>query len=197
MMPSDNGGPCVLWHGGEAVTRARANAMPDQQPDRRSQAVPHGAPRPASEEAVAQATLAALVAAAVVARAGEPQRARELCAAVVFATQPMIAVRADLLRATLHALLTARGFKLLSRLVLAMSGRKVQVELTADCSGPIAPPRSLEAVERTIYRVDPRWLDRLAPGDMFLRQWCDALIARPRGHADAAASGSIPRLQPA
>jgi hypothetical protein len=188
----------VPWHGGEAVTRARANAMPNQQFDRRSQAVPYGAPRPTSDEAVAQATLQALDAAAAVARAGDRQRARELCAAVMFETQPMIVVRAELLRAALLTLLTAHGFKLLSRLVLAMSGRRVHVELAADCIGPVAPPRSLDAAGCTIYRVDPRWLDRLSPGDMFLRHWCDALIARPRGLADAAAGGPVSRhLEPA
>jgi hypothetical protein len=172
--------------------------MPDQQLDRRPQAVSRTTPRPASEEAAAQATLAALVAAAAVARAGDRQRARELCAAVVFEAQPMIVARAELQRATLHALLTSHGFKLLSRVVLAMSGRSVQVELVPDCTGPVAPPRSLEAAGRTIYRVDPRWLDRLSPGDMFLRHWCDALIERRHGHVDGTAAMLVSRhLEPA
>jgi hypothetical protein len=154
-------------------------------------------PRPASEEAAAEASLAVLVAAAAAAKGGDRQRARELCAAVVFEAQPMIVARAELQRATLHALLTSHGFKLLSRVVLAMSGRRVQVELVPDCTGPVAPPCSLEVAGRTVYRVDPRWLDRLSPGDMFMRHWCDALIDRRHGHPDAAAAPVARHLEPA
>jgi len=48
-------------------------------------------------------------------------------------------------------------------------------------AGPIAPPHVREGPLRTTYVLDPRWLDRLSPDDMFLRHWCDVLTAREPG----------------
>ncbi|MGA3397973.1 MAG: hypothetical protein ABSC95_02035 [Acetobacteraceae bacterium] len=146
---------------------------------------------------MAGAARAALDAAAALARTGDRQRAREHCAAVIFEAQPLIAAQAELLRAALYALLTAHGFRLLSRLVLAMSGTTLQVEVLPACAGPIAPPRQREEPGRTIYTLDPRWLDRLSPDDMFLRHWCDALVAQPHRHADAPGIAPVARhLEP-
>ncbi len=147
---------------------------------------------------MADAARAALDAAAALARSGNCQRARELCAAVAFEAQPLIATRADLLRSMVYALLAARGFRLLSRVALAVSGRTVQVILLPECGGPIAPPYQMEQSGRTIYALDPRWLDRLSPDDIFLRRWCDALI--PRRQSPATAPGVAPasrHLEPA
>jgi hypothetical protein len=109
---------------------------------------------------------------------------------VVFEMQPMIATNAELLRATLHALLVAQGFKLLARVVFAVSKRRVQVVMLPAGAGPIAPPRSRDTQEATIYTVDPRWLEQLTPDDAFLCQWCDALVARQ--HGDATTPGTAP-----
>jgi hypothetical protein len=128
-------------------------------------------------ETAARATLKIAVA---VARAGDTERARHLCAMVVLDAQPIIAARKELLRATLHALLVARGFKLLARMVMAVSGHSVQVILLPEDAGPIAPPRVQVEPRRMTYAMDPRWLARLLPDDMFLRDWCDALTARER-----------------
>ena len=109
----------------------------------------------------------------------------------------MIAARADLLRATLYALLLARGFGLLSRLVLATSGRSVKLLLLPQCSGPVASPQSREEPGRTIHLLDPRWLDRLSPDDMLLRHWCDAIIAGGHGQTDVPDRAPVARhLEP-
>lgn len=147
---------------------------------------------------MADAARAGLDAAAALARTGNRLRARELCASVLFEMQPIIAARAGLLRAALHALLLAHGCNLLSRMVLAMSGRSVQLVLLRDCAGPIAPPRSREEPGRTIYALDERWIDRLSPDDMFFRQWCDALFAQRHEQADLpAAAHTVRHLEPA
>jgi hypothetical protein len=146
---------------------------------------------------MADAALAALNAAAGFARAGDRQRAREHCAAVVFEAQPLIAARTELLRAALRALLMAHGFKLLSRVMIAITGRGIEVVVLADRTGPIAPPRLWEEPGRTICTLDPRWLDRLSPDDIFLRQWSDSLVARQHRRADASVTASTPRrLEP-
>jgi hypothetical protein len=146
---------------------------------------------------MAAAARASLDAAAALARAGDRQRARELCAAVLFEAQPMIAARADLLRATLYALLTAHGFKLLSRVLLAMTGRAVHVALLPMCDGPIAAPLSREEPGRTVYTLDPRWLERLSLDDMLLRHWSDALITRRPGQVDLTGAAPVSRhLEP-
>ena len=172
--------------------------MADQQTEKRPRVSLLSNPRPGFDLAMAGATQAALDEAVAVARGGDRQRAREICAAVVLDAQPIIAARADLLRGTFYALLMAHGFRLLSRVVLALTGRSVQVGLLPECNGPIAPPAMREQPGRTICTLDPRWLDRLSLDDMLLRHWCDALLARPPG--PAAASGTAPvsrHLEPA
>jgi hypothetical protein len=124
---------------------------------------------------------AALTAAVALARAGDCRGARQMCAAVVLDAQPIIAARKELLVVALHALLVAEGFKLLSRVVMAVSGRNVRVTLLPQDAGPIAPPLVREEPWRTTYVLDPRWLARLTPDDMFLRHWCDVLSAREPG----------------
>jgi hypothetical protein len=124
---------------------------------------------------------AALTTAVALARAGDCRGARQMCAAVVLDAQPIIAARKELLVVALHALLVAEGFKLLSRVVMAVSGRNVRVTLLPQDAGPIAPPLVREEPWRTTYVLDPRWLARLTPDDMFLRHWCDVLSAREPG----------------
>jgi hypothetical protein len=126
---------------------------------------------------------AALSAAVALARVGDCRSARHLCATVVLGAQPIIAARKELLAVALHALLVAACFKLLSSVVIAVSGRRVQVILLPKDAGPIAPPLVREDPWRTSYVPDPRWLARLASDDMFLRHWCDVLSAREAGRA--------------
>jgi hypothetical protein len=137
-----------------------------------------GGVRPSEADAMAREALATLRRAVGLARDGDCRGARELCAAVVLEAQPLIAARKELLGAALHALLVARGFKLLSGLVMAVSGRRVQVIMLPDETGPVAPPVVREEPRRTTYVLDPRWLARLSADDIFLRHWCDALTAR-------------------
>jgi hypothetical protein len=138
-------------------------------------------PRPSSDDAMAGTVHAALTTAVALARAGDCRGARQMCAAVVLDAQPIIAARKELLVVALHALLVAEGFKLLSRVVMAVSGRNVRVTLLPQDAGPIAPPLVREEPWRTTYVLDPRWLARLTPDDMFLRHWCDVLSAREPG----------------
>ncbi len=140
--------------------------------------------RPGSELDIEEAARATLSTAVGLARAGDCQRARELCAAVIFEIQPLMAARRDLLRITLYALLVARGFKLLSRFVMAMSGSDMQMALMPSHGGAAAPPCRVEQRGRTIYAVDPSWLARLSPDDGFLRRWSDALADGCRSYLD-------------
>jgi hypothetical protein len=154
--------------------------------------------RPSSAEALADTAHAALDAAVALARTGNRQQAREICAAVIFEAQPMIAAHADLLRATVYVLLLAHAFGLLARLVGATSGRNVTVTLLPQCNGPIAPPHRRDELGRTNYMLDSRWLDRLSPDDMLLRHLCDALIARRYGQPGRPDATSASRhLEPA
>ena len=142
---------------------------------------------PDADLASQSAALETLRAAVDLAQAGNCQRARELCAAAIFEIQPLIAASKELMRATLHALLLARGFKLLSRLVMAVSGLDVQVTLVPDHEGYVAPPRRGEKAGRTIYFLDPKWLARLSPNDVFLQSWADVLAGRgPHSAAEPA-----------
>jgi hypothetical protein len=122
------------------------------------------------------ACLATLQTAVAMARSGARQRARDLCAAVVFQVQPLLPVRPALLMATLHALLLARGFRLLTRVVRAISGHVIEVVLLADNSAAVQPPRMLAGLARSTCALDPRWLARLSPDEPELRRWCDWLF---------------------
>ena len=136
---------------------------------------------PASDVGTEPAALAALNAALAVARDGNYLAARRICAAVVFHAQPLIAARPALLRATLHALLVAHGFRLLSRVVLAVTGIHVDVTLLPECGGEVEKPRRHDEPRRIALLVDPRWLDALSPDDWFLANWCDELTATDPG----------------
>ena len=155
--------------------------MAEQRPDVRPPAPWPSGSRPNSGDAMAGAVRATLTAAVALARAGDCRGARQLCASVVLDAQPMIAARKELLVVALHALLVAQGFRLLSGVVMAVSGRGVQVIVLPEQAGPIAPPHVREEPLRTTYVLDPRWLDRLSPDDVFLRHWCDVLTAREPG----------------
>ncbi len=147
---------------------------------------------------MAGAVLIALTSAAALARAGGRHSARQLCATVMLDAQPIIAARRELLPVALHALLVAHAFKLVSRVAMTASGRSVEVMLLPEEQmGPIAPPRTRKELGRTIYLLDPRWLARLAPDDMFLRHWSDALTARVHSRAvPVAAEPATRHLEP-
>jgi hypothetical protein len=139
-----------------------------------------GAMRASPEAERTDAAMATLGQAIASAQAGDHQRGRELCASVLFEIQPLLARRKALLRATVLALLVSQGFKLLTRVVVALSGQSIRVVLKLDSSGQMVPPRCHEEPQETIYTIDPRWLTRLTDEDAFLRGWCDALA---RGQA--------------
>jgi hypothetical protein len=136
---------------------------------------------PALDIGTEPAALAALDAAVTLAREGDYLAARRICATVVFHAQPSIAAQPALLRAALHALLVAHGFRLLSRVIIAITGSRVDVTLLPECTGEIEAPRRHDEPRRTAFLIDPRWLDKLSPDDQFLTGWCEELTARDPG----------------
>src|SRR5215475_8217976 len=89
-----------------------------------------GTARPTAETARAEAALMRLRQAIAVAGAGDHQHGRELCASVLFDIQPMLARHTMLLRTTVCALLMSQGFKLLTRVAVALSGRRIRIVLS-------------------------------------------------------------------
>jgi hypothetical protein len=164
--------------------------MIQQQFQTQSDAFPRGTPGYCSEITTARYTLRRLGMAVSLARIGNNQQARELCATILFETQPLIVSRADLLRATVHALLLAGGFTLLSRLIMAMGGGEVKLVVSETQVGPVAPPQRRQDSARTVYELDARWLHRLLPDDEHLQQWCESLMA-PR-HSRTVTSTAAP-----
>jgi hypothetical protein len=155
--------------------------MAEQRPDVQLPAPWPSGSRPYPGDAMAGAVHAALTTAIALARTGDCRSARQVCATVVLDAQPIIAARKELLAVALHALLVAQAFKLLSSVVMAVSGRGVRVILLPEQAGPIVPPHLREEPRHTTYVLDSRWLARLSSDDMFLRHWCDALTARGQG----------------
>ena len=70
---------------------------------------------------------------------GELQSARGLCAEVVLEHQFRLHDNRELLRRAIATLLQARGFQLLSRLLLAVDGRRVRIELDSGAARTPAP----------------------------------------------------------
>jgi len=156
--------------------------MPDQRYERRDAVFRPGRLRQDADIAAVQAGLRTAVA---LARAGERTQARARCAAIVFEAQPAIAACPGLLRATLHALLLARGCKLLARLVLAVSGRRVQVAVAERSAGPAVPPRRIETPEGMLHAVDSNWIAAVAPDDAAFQAWCAGLLGQRAQRRDA------------
>jgi hypothetical protein len=147
---------------------------------------------------MAQSAMSTLRRALAAAHAGHRERARELCAAVLFEVQPMIAHREELRRALLHALLVAHGFRLLSRLFRALSGRHLTIVLLPDRDGPLAPPSCYEEARDITCTLDPRWIERVSAEDPLLRHWCAMLTAGPVGPPNARNTHRVPlRVEPA
>lgn len=74
------------------------------------------------------------------ARGGDTRGARVCCAEIVLEHQLHMHDNRDLLRDAVAALAHARGFQLLSRLMLAVDGRRVRVSVTATATGAGSPP---------------------------------------------------------
>jgi hypothetical protein len=124
------------------------------------------------------------------AHAGDHQQGRELCASVLFDIQPMLARHTTLLRMAVCALLMSQGFKLLARVAVALSGRRIRIVLSLGGANRIAPPTCQDDAQETIFTIDPRWLTQLSVEDSFLQGWCDSLI---RGQASYSGR-AIPNL---
>lgn len=128
---------------------------------------------------------------------GNSQAARELCAAIVLKAQPLIAARSDLWQAAVYALLIARAFRLLSRLVMAVTGRPIEIVLLPAHGATLTKPSRNDQRERTIYSVDPRWLEQLTPGDAAFVEWCNFLVDWTYDHREGAGARSRHlRLEP-
>lgn len=164
--------------------------MPSQPPEVHAHIPYWDTLRPSAEESQAASALATLRSAASLARAKDFLSAREICAAVVLEAQPLLATRKELLLAAIHAMLLAHGFKLLARVAAAIAGRRIQMVLLPDSVGQIASPHIQEEPQRTVYFLDPRWIEQLSGDDVFLRRLCDSLIAA--GQSDMKLVGSAP-----
>lgn len=79
---------------------------------------------------------------------GELQSARGLCAEVVLEHQIRLHDNRELLRRAVGTLLQARGFQLLSRLLLAVDGRRVRIELDGGTARSPAPPPLVQRSEQ-------------------------------------------------
>jgi hypothetical protein len=132
------------------------------------------------------AAAAALDAAIALARDGNHLAARRICATVFFHTQPSVLARPDLLKATVHALLVTHAFRLLSRLVMSINGRRLDVTLLPERMGEVEEPRIRDEPRRIGMLIDPRWIDHLTPDNGFLTDWCDALSASMPGRTKSA-----------
>lgn len=143
--------------------------------------------RAGSDGEVESTALAVLNAATALASAGNWQSARQLCATVVFQAQPLITTRPKLLRATMYVLLMARGFSLMSYIVRSMSGRGTNVTVGQSETTAVEPPLRYSDPRRMTLVLDPQWLNRLSPDDVFLERWCDELI--PGERADPVLAG--------
>lgn len=154
------------------------------------------AQRAESDVEMEATALIALGAAAALGRAREYQPARVLCARVIFEAQPLIAARPALLRATMYALLVAHGFKLMSHVVNAVSGRAVDVTLLPDGAEPIKTLQRHDKPRCTALLVDTRWLDVLSPDDVFLQRWCDGLTDGQHARSISVPSSASLRFEP-
>ena len=110
------------------------------------------------------------------AREGDPRGARLLCAGIVLEHQLRLHDNRDLLRLAVAALVHARGFQLLGRLLQAVDGRHVRIALAPAKAGTGSPPhlirRSLlEGIE--VFAVEE---------SLFSDSSCDAIIDRWSRH---------------
>ena len=142
-----------------------------------------GAGLPVPEATRVEAAIARLRQAIAAARAGDHQRGRELCASVLFEVQPMLAQHRGLLRTAVCALLVSQGFRLLTRVAVALSGQRIRVVLWPGNTDRIARPQCQNQAQETIFTIDPRWLTQLSVEDPFIQGWCDSLA---RGQASYA-----------
>lgn len=119
--------------------------------------------------------------AACLAKAGDRHQARILCAAAIFDHQPLITARKGLLRLALYTLLISEAFKLISRLVVAMTGSRLLVDVRCSSDMPAVPHYTKQTVDQIMCEVDPRWLGNLSSDDDFLDHWSVALLSgQPR-----------------
>ena len=94
----------------------------------------------------------------------------------LFQIQPMLPRHKSLLRTAVCALLMSQGFKLLTRIAVALSGERIRVVLWLG-RRPASRHRSQDEVQETIFTIDPRWLAQLSVDDPFLQGWCNALAS--------------------
>ena len=133
--------------------------------------------RPSSADEMEKVVRHALNSAISCAATGNLRHARELCAAVVLENQPLIAARRDLLHRTFEALIITRGFRLLSRLVMAISGGDVQVTVLPDGGPAVVSPSRSEGNGRITYALDASSWDRLSSDGERVRRWSAELVA--------------------
>lgn len=100
------------------------------------------------------------------ARAGDLHAARLACAEAIFTQQPLLAGDRPLLAATVAALLQARGFRLLERLLETVDGRRFRFAGTArldgGCSVAIDGDGTIRVVAGEALLATETGIDRLS-----------------------------------
>jgi hypothetical protein len=119
------------------------------------------------------------------ARKGDTRGARLLCAEIVLEQQLRLHDNRNLLRVAIAALVHARGFQLLSRLLQAVDGRRVRISVITTTSATASPPhlirRSLlDGIE--VFGVEE---------GLFTDPSCDTIIDRWAGRL-LEATGTAP-----
>ena len=123
------------------------------------------------------------------ARTGNVRTARAVCADIVLEHQFRLHDDRNLLREAVGALVCARAFQMLSRLLLAVDGRRVRVSVadaTADAAGPPAFIRRTEQGGIESYSVEEK-LFQDPSCDAIIDRWSERLIDTGQNPAKAAA----------
>lgn len=121
--------------------------------------------------------------------AGDAPAARALCAEIVLEHQLRLHHDRDLLRAAVGALIRARAFQMLSRLFLAVDGRRVRMTVVGSAFGAdglSALIRRSEAAGTELYSVQETLFNDPSC-DAIIDGWSEKLLATGREMADAAA----------
>jgi len=120
----------------------------------------------------------------------DSRAARILCAEVVFDQMLRLAGNRELRSRAIATLIHARGFQLLSRLLLAVDGRRVRVLLGTPASETASPPHLIgrsEAQGVTTFTVSERLYSDPSRDTVIDRWSAELALGRERTAAAAAA----------
>jgi hypothetical protein len=126
----------------------------------------------------------------VMACAGDARAARALCADIVLEHQFRLHDDRDLLREAVGALIRARAFQMLSRLLLSVDGRRIRVSVAGVASGAAGMSAFIRQSEEggtELYSVEEN-LFHDPSCDAIIDRWSEKLIATG---GEAAATAAV------